>query len=307
MHSLSSSPILNGRIAEAKIVVSNQDWRPLRKVDLGQLSEARLQAHYAAQWLGRAAQAYVSPQPDYSHTNLGWDDAFDGFTTHALKDDVCLGLMIADLTLVFFKKGRKRAQSFPLNKRSDKDARAWLGEQFAARGMDARALDAPSPYKIPWHAIANGAAYDTTGASNALGELTAWFANADYLLGNIRKQMIGRKLTASPVRCWPHHFDLATLISLDEGDSERARSVNTGLSPGDEHYGEPYFYVSPYPYPAPAMLPPLPKLGHWHTSDFTAAIAPASRIVEAKNQKAETVAFLQDAVEGATKVLTTLR
>ncbi len=283
--------------------MSNQDWRPLRKVDLSRLSEARLQAHYAAQWLGRAAYAYVPPQSDYSHTNLGWDDVLDGFTTRALKNDVWLSLKIADLTLVFLGKGGERAQSFSLNKRSDKDARAWLGEQFGARGMDAGALDRPLPYKIPEHAIAKGANYDTADASVALGVLTAWFANANHSLGYIRKQMIGRKLVASLVRCWPHHFDLATLISLDESDPEKARSVNTGLSPGDEYYGEPYFYVSPYPYPAPATLPPLPELGHWHTRDFTAAIAPASRIVEAKDQKSETNAFLQDAVEGAIQAL----
>ena len=74
-------------------------------------------------------------------------------------------------------------------------------------------------------------------------------------------------------------------------------------SPGDEHYAEPYFYVSPYPYPDLAALQPLPKFGHWHTRDFTAAIAPASRIMETKDRRAETDAFLYAAIEGAIKAL----
>ena len=35
------------------------DWMPLGGIDQRRLSEARLQAHYAVQWLGRAARAYV--------------------------------------------------------------------------------------------------------------------------------------------------------------------------------------------------------------------------------------------------------
>jgi len=46
------------------------DWMPLRGVNQRRLSEARLQAHYAVQWLARAARAYVPPQPDDEHTNL---------------------------------------------------------------------------------------------------------------------------------------------------------------------------------------------------------------------------------------------
>jgi hypothetical protein len=35
---------------------------------------------------------------------------------------------------------------------------------------------------------------------------------------------------------WPEHFDVA--ITLDE--------VNYGVSPGDDHFGEPYAYVGPF-------------------------------------------------------------
>ena len=45
------------------------DWMPLRGIDQRRLSEARLQAHHAVQWLARAARAYIPPQPDDEHTN----------------------------------------------------------------------------------------------------------------------------------------------------------------------------------------------------------------------------------------------
>jgi hypothetical protein len=280
------------------------DWMPLRGIDQRRLSEARLQAHYAVQWLARAARAYVPPQPDDEHTNLGWDGALHGFTTHPLKDGAWLSLKITDLTLALHVgEGRTHVQSFSLDGRSDAQARQWLSKQLGAQGLDAHALDAPSPYEMPVHAISQGAAYGPAGLSDAFNELAAWFGNAALLLGSIQRQMIGRKLAASPARCWPHHFDLATLTTFPARNPDATGYVGAGLSPGDEYYDEPYFYVSVYPEPDPAALPSLPTLGHWHLRDFVAAVATAHKIVAAKNQQTETDQFLRAAVDGAIKVL----
>jgi hypothetical protein len=214
---------------------------------------ARLQAHHAAQWLARAARAYVPPQPD------------DG--------------------------------------RTDAQARQWLGEHLGARGLDARALDASSPYEMPAHAVTKGGAYGVEDVADALVELAAWFANAEHSLVRVQRQMIGRKLTVSDVRCWPHHFDLATLISFPTRGTDVTGYVGAGLSPGDEYYDEPYFYVSVYPKPHSASLPRLPTLGHWHTYEFTAAVAPAHQIVAANNQEDEVDEFLRGTVDVAIKIL----
>jgi hypothetical protein len=117
--------------------MGGSDWRPLRGNDQHRLSAARLQAHHAVQWLARAARAYVPPQPDDGHTNLGWDGTFDGFTTHQLKNGMHLGLKIADLTLVLHGgDGTARVQTFSLNGRTEAQARQWLGEQ--RRGLPRR-------------------------------------------------------------------------------------------------------------------------------------------------------------------------
>jgi hypothetical protein len=277
-------------------------WRPLRGIAPSRLREARLAAHYALQWLARAARAYVPHQPGDHHTNLGWDDALDGFATYPLTKDLHLGLRIADLTLLLLG-GAGAPRSFPLDGRTDAHAREWLGVAFAARGLDAAKLDAPAPYAMPAHAIAQGGAYAAGELADALAELAAWFANADRALGKVHDRMLARGLAPSPVRCWPHHFDMATLTLLKGGDPERAPSVNAGLSPGDEHYEEPYFYVSPYPYPDAAKLPSLSAAGHWHVTGFTAAIAPASRIIQARDHQAAAERFLDAAVAAAVKLL----
>jgi hypothetical protein len=268
-------------------------WRPIRGVDSGRLREARLEAHHALQWLARAARAFVMMHPDDRHTNLGWDDALDGFSTHFLTNDVVLRLSIADLTLAV-QAGGRGAELFTLDGRTDADVGRWLERMLAAHGLDPGRVVAELPYQIADRTMAHGAAYDTGRMGDALSELAAWFANADRSLGRIREQMIARGFAPSPVRTWPHHFDMATLTLLETGDAELVRSVNAGFSPGDENYEEPYFYVSPHPYPDPSKLPALSS-GHWHTRGFTAAILPASQIIPMANRQAAADAFLDAA------------
>ena len=121
---------LAGDAAGQETTHEQSEWRRLRGVDQGALREARLQAHYAAQWLARLARAYVAPQPDDGHTSLGWDDALDGFTTHPSSNGTRLSLKIADLTLV----GARRQISFPQRAhRRRRSGNGWASELVCAR------------------------------------------------------------------------------------------------------------------------------------------------------------------------------
>ena len=277
--------------------MSGSLWRPLNGLDRGKLNEARLQAHYAAQWLARAARAYIAPQDNDGHTNLGWDDKEAVFATHPLPDGSRFTLRIADLTLVIVNAAGK-PPFLSLDGHADADVRAWLGKALAAKGLDARKLDEPTPYEMPAHAIAKGAKYSTGQILAALRDLAVWYANANAVLGDLRQHLATRGLKAPPVRCWPHHFDLDSLVTLAPD-----RTIGLGFSPGDEYYDEPYFYVTIYPEPDATMLPKLHMIGHWHTHEFVAAIARASAIVAVKNQKAETEAHLMATVDTAIKLL----
>ncbi|MEO6781935.1 MAG: hypothetical protein ABI196_13680 [Bradyrhizobium sp.] len=285
----------------SQLATAGSAWRPLLGVDPPRLSEARQQAHHAIQWLARTARAYLPSQPDDGHTNLGWDDSENSFATLAMHDGTRLCLNLGSLTLVLHCGGNNALQ-FPLDGHTDRQARQWLGEVLGARGLDPNLVDAPSPYAIPVHALTESGRYDAADVPHALAELAAWFANAESSLSRIQEQLIERKFAASEVRCWPHHFDLATLASLPARDGETGY-VGVGLSPGDGYYDEPYFYVSVYPKPDPATLPELPALGWWHTRDFTAGVAPAHQIMTAKSPKIESEGFLSAAVEASIKIL----
>ena len=277
--------------------MSTSLWRPVGGLDRGKLNESRHQAHYAAQWLARGARAYVPPQPDDSHTNLGWDEGQGGFSTHALSDGARLHLRISDLTLVILNTAGN-SPWLSLDGHTNADVRAWLGRELSAKGFDPHKLDEPSPYEMPPHAIAKGTKYSAGNLTGALRDLSIWYANANSVLNNVRQQLSARGLKPPAVRCWPHHFDLDSLISLG-GD----KTTGMGFSPGDEYYNEPYFYVTIYPEPDAANLPALLAVGHWHTVEFIAAIAPASKIVAVKDQGKATEAFVIASVDAAIKLL----
>lgn len=273
--------------------MSDFSWRPVPRIEFHRLREARLQAHYAAQWLARAARAYLPEKPDDSHATLGWDDTFGGLTTPPLAFGTRLGLRVADLTLVLLGGGERE---LPLDGRAEPEVRAWLGEKVVAMGLDAGKLDRQVPGAVPPHVLALGARYSLEELQEAFRVLATWFANGHDLLDGVRENLLARKLKALPVRCWPRPFNLDFTVPF--GD---AHGMGIGFSPGDEYCDEPHFYVTIYPEPAIPGLPLLPALGHWHTYRFLAAFAPAHKIVAATDPVAYSDNFFQVAIGAALK------
>ena len=253
------------------------NWRPVGLADFARLHAARMQAHYATQWLARTARAYIPPEPDDSHTNLDWNDSFNGFITHPFAKDQALGLRLPDLTLALLK-ARQTVQSLSLHGHSDAEVRDWLGVRMRELKLSPEALDKALPYELPPHPLAQGGRYDAA-LVEPLRELAAWYANGFHALGGLRKRLVSHGLPAPEVRLWPHHFDLDCLTVIGDGAAYAVPTMGAGFSSGDHYYDEPYFYLSLYPRPELAALPKLDPPGHWHTQEFLAAVASASAIL----------------------------
>jgi hypothetical protein len=136
-----------------------------------------------------------------------------------------------------------------------------------------------------------------------LGELARWFGGAAAALEDARARLAELRPGTTPVRCWPHHFDIAMLLSLAAGHSETAPAIGIGLSPGDDHYGQPYFYVSPWPAPPVDSLPSLPTPGHWHTQGFIGAIVPADALLTSRERRTAIRCFIDETIELSRRVL----
>ena len=272
------------------------DWTALGNKAPTALAKARAFAHHAAQWPGKAARANLAALPDDSHAGLTWDGGRSALFSQPLPAgdaEVRVGLRLAGLALIVMR-GQLVLDTYELAGRRESMVGVWLDSALRALGLQP-ASSVTLPYTIPSHAVARGSPYSFSGESEAFDELVRWFGAAADVLEEVRTGYAGAQ--PGPALCWPHHFDIATLVSLATGGGETARSVNIGVSPGDHYYPQPYVYVSPTPHLKATALPPLPPPGHWHTQGFVAAVATAEQILALEDRRAGLLAFVRAACE----------
>jgi hypothetical protein len=254
---------------------SQRLWEPLGRVSIERLADARRQLHWAAQAASAAGKRLLDHQPDYGEQSFRWIEEARALSqgTVSAAQPFRPALRPSPPALLLLDGDGRTLGELPLDGRTLEEAFRWLEEEIAGLG---RLLEPPLDRSadIEPHPVASGAPFSAADA-DAFAELGAWFVNAHHLLTAVADQNPG----ASAVRCWPHHFDLATLISLTPGeDAETARSIGAGLSPGDAGRHAPYFYVTPWPYPSPENLPELEGGGTWNTAGWVGAVLEAATL-----------------------------
>lgn len=282
-------------------------WNAGGRPPSADLADARRTAHWAVQIVAAAGWTLAPPSPDDSHGSLEWsaaEGALLGVEIRRADRRGRAGLRLGDLTLLAVGcdgSGDPWRSELALSGQTLDAGLAWLAGTLRQNlGGDVSHLARPQ-HELPASPIAEGAPFDQPGGA-ALGELADWFASADRMLQAIRADTPG----AEPVRCWPHHFDLATLIHLDppKVSRESARSIGVGLSPGDAAIPEPYWYLTPWPDPGLRNAPSLP-VGHWQTRGWAGAVLTASELAAAPAGPAgaRVAAFLSVALEACRALL----
>ncbi|HEY9596179.1 MAG TPA: hypothetical protein V6D33_00730, partial [Cyanophyceae cyanobacterium] len=261
-------------------------WKITGKVEPIQLTKARIKLHYAIQFIAATGAALAEPLPDYSHTSLSWNPDLDVFvgTMIQAKTPFQIALDPFSLTSIILDKQGETIAAFPLPQKTMLEGLIWLKEEISKLGTNADnvAFLSYPPDDFPDDALAHGATFDASEES-ARQELINYYANTHRILAEI----VTKTKEASPIHIWPHHFDMATLISVSGTKNGEPMTVGIGLSPGDKSYDEPYWYVSPYPYPETDNLPRLEGNGFWHTQHWVGAVLTASRLMISKEGDAE--------------------
>ena len=260
------------------------DWTLLRP-PTPELLRARITLHYALQIPAAVGHNLVPALPDYSNTNFEWSNDLEALIGKPTPDGLRAGLRFADLTVLLLDANQVVQDEFAL-------VGLTIEEGYARLERAVAPFPIKSPYELLDDPVAAGAPFP---ASDLYAELTRWYANSDAILRGVE----AAHEDASPVRCWPHHFDIATLATLDpEKDPEEARHVGTGMTPGDHHIDEPYWYVTPWPYPVDPDLPPLEGGGHWITEGWLGAVLTGTNTSSrsAREQEEQIEAFLASAV-----------
>jgi hypothetical protein len=265
-------------------------WQAVRPEDGARLSDSRLQLHHAAQFAAAAGISFLDPEPDDSHTNLEWVPSLSGLFSRVIPAGTMfrIGVIPADLSLVIAIENDRPFARYRLHGRTIVEAVEWIRTHIASLGADTARYTLKRDYDIPDHDVDMGDAFDSSDTST-FEELSRWIANGATVLNSLARRLPD----ASEVRCWPHHFDIATLIPLPTD-----RTIGIGLDPGDNYYDEPYFYVkmSPAPSASQARSRPLWGLGTWHTRQWIGAILPGSRLGAASAQEQQVREFIDSAV-----------
>jgi len=268
------------------------------------LVETRVQLHWAVQVVGAVPLAFLEQASDFSHANLGWIAEDAAFVTRQVgaSPPVRAGLDLTGFNLTLRDAADGVLDAFQLEGKTLDHGYEWIAEmmgRYSVGGVGPEELHRPDQ-DFPDHAVRAGAPF-TGGDDQARAELAHWYDNTLLLLSAVVRDYEN----ASPVRTWPHHFDMATLIILESGeDPERMRSVGVGMVPGDASYNEPYLYAAPWPIPErPDALPQLAGGGSWHTEGWVGAVLTGSTLVAAGSnpvaQVEQAQAFLTSAIPAA--------
>ncbi|XGV99325.1 MAG: hypothetical protein ACAF41_10370 [Leptolyngbya sp. BL-A-14] len=280
-------------------------WQSIGNIPFKALTESRLQLHYGIQFIAATGAALAESIPDYSHTSLLWNPTLKAFVGTAIQatHPFQVALDPDRLTLSLLNQQSESIASLPLTGKTMAEGLQWLKQEVSKLGTNASKivfLDYP-PDDFPAHPLAQGAHFDGS-QTLVLNELTAYYANTHLLL----EPIISKHEDTSAIRIWPHHFDMATLIMLPGTKDGSPLTVGVGFSPGDASYDEPYWYVSPYPYPATERLPALDGHGFWHTQHWVGAVLTASQLPEsisAEAQQQQVESFLNSALGASIALL----
>jgi hypothetical protein len=279
-------------------------WQPIGKNKPQELIETRLQMHYAVQFIAIIGSALAEPLPDYSHTSLQWHpelEVFVGTLIRTIKP-FRVALDPVSLTAIILDKQGDTIATFTLHQQTMKEALDWHKQEIAKLGVDVSNIELPTypPADFPDHVIAHDATFDANSGQFGRQELANYYANTNQIL----QEIVAIAEEASAIHIWPHHFDIATLITLGGTKNGELMTVGIGMSPGDTSYNEPYWYVSPYPYPNLENLPPLDGNGFWHTQHWVGAVLTASKLSsEPDMQRQQITAFLNSAFPASKALL----
>lgn len=223
-------------------------WHPLTPAE-GLDSVIRWQ-HCAAQWISRAAVAFLPHLPDDSHTNMGWDSTHSALTGRLLPGvlPVSLQLDTLDLVLRIRDAAGVEQEACWLPEYTDAEARAVLSQILRPLGLNPDLLPDTLHYPLPPLPAEHGVYPEPDPEAARL-----WAALRHNAHGLIHEVIQAYPQAAAP-RIWPHHFDTGSYIPLRDG----TRGVGIGLSIPDESSASPYFYVNCW---AQEGRPDLSRLG----------------------------------------------
>ena len=252
-------------------------WKPIQYGDQESLAQAREQMHQAIQIVAAIGRTYLPKVKDDHYANFKWNPERELLQGNVIEGDqnFSAALELKGLAIHLLNSSNQTVASFSLHGKTQKATLIWLEGELVKLGVEGSRLTVQLPYEIPVYPTSKGKEFNFFHEDPFIA-ISNYFSNTNLAVENVTSGVDG----ASEIRCWPHHFDIASLITLnDTGDAETSTSIGVGMSPGDGGYNEPYYYLTPWPYPPVDKLPELDGPGNWHTDGWVGAVLTGSALI----------------------------
>lgn len=188
------------------------------------------QIHLASQYLAAATISFLEKKSDDSHTNLGWDPVNNRLTTHLFGNNQ-IGINLSTVNLEWLIEGRLE-QSIDLQESTHREILNWFKEAVKQYGIE-KDFAYAFHYDLPYEAITEEDKF-----SFNLQETMRYAEHLSKAQRSFNTFLVENNLS-SPIRVWPHHFDLGFYTALDDtGDL----FMSGGLAIADTMLDELYFY-----------------------------------------------------------------
>lgn len=270
-------------------------WQRLGAVAPQGIPEVRLLMHRASHVVASVGKDLLPATPDSVQRSLEFLPGLKALASQPVPGAPPrrIALQIAARTLVCLGEGQQVLDTVSLEGHTLAEAMAWVNRALGSVRASLPEVTLLTYDDVPRDALAGGAPFPA-GHRDAAAELERYFSNSHQALERVRAE----HEMAGPIRIWPHHFDMATLLSLPAARDGTVRTVGAGFSPGDEFSSEPYWYVSPWPYPVEAELPDRDAEGRWQMEPWFGAVLKASALLASRASQKETVdAFFHRTIE----------
>ncbi|MAE82567.1 MAG: hypothetical protein CMB80_07535 [Flammeovirgaceae bacterium] len=268
-------------------------WIPLTSIDPEEIKYARIQLHQSIQNVSAVGRKFLDQSAGDVNATLTWVPGHRRMAGKWVKGDISFrsSISLEEFTIYLVDEKVQTLSSFNCNDKTQTQLMLWLEEQIGKFGLEAKNLTLNLPYELPKEVLEVGNPFDLESLRGAK-ELTKYFHNAYITIREFREQFSA----AGEINIWPHHFDMAMNVLLrDTGDPETNTQISLGMSPGDDQFESPYFYVNCWPHVDTRNLPQLSNNAMWISEEWTGAVLLSKHLQNAKNQEDITRTFLAEA------------
>ena len=284
-----------------------REWKLHKKANLKtkDLQQARAELHQAIQFVGAVGRSYSPSSAEDEYGSLNWDDGGKMLVSVVVGKNqrIYAGMSLSRFDLGVYHEDGRPVDSINLKGLGSTEIVSWLKKVLGNVGLDEDMLTLELPYQIPDYKDVIGKKLKFK-RKKVFAEFSKLYENAARVLDHYKSDY---SEYAGAIKCWPHHFDIATqLIFSENSDMDNKNYVSLGFSPGDENYKRPYYYINLWPVPELSSqdLPAVGK-GNWNTKGWFGATLDIKTIKKAEDEDQQ-AGMVKDFYDAAIREIFTL-